>query len=109
MITKGDSVASCYGLKPRHQVHLGAVITLHQSMTSMKNELHLFDYASHPQYETRRMYEEMALSEYKVAKAGRLRGLRNVSDLPAHDIVNMAMKVGVVTNTCHIQNITIYM
>lgn len=42
--------------------------------------------------------------EVKVSKTGRAK--KCVSDLIAHDIVNMATKVGVVTNTCHIQNIT---
>ena len=107
MVTKDNSVAHCYGKKPRHQVHSGAMITLHQSMTSMNNEKKLFDYASHPQSDTRRLYEDMASSEYKVPKAGRLRGLRNVSDLTAHDIVNVATKVGAVSNTNHIRNITI--
>lgn len=107
MVAKDEAVAHCYGKKPRHQVHSGALITLFQAMSSMHNELQLFIYACHPQSVTRTLYEDMASSEVKVSKTRRLRGLRNVSDLTAHDIVNVATKVGVVTNTRHIQKITI--
>ena len=107
MVAKEGAVANCFGKKPRHQVHSGALITMFQAMTSMHNELHLFAYACHPQAESRKLYEDMAAHESKKTSAGRLPGLRNVSDLTAYDIVNVATKAGVVTNLTHVKNITV--
>ena len=75
-------------------------------MVSCQNCLLLFQHANVVECDTRKLYGDFGSNAFKVVQ-GRYRGARNVKDLTAHDIVNVATKVGIITNQSHIRNITV--
>ena len=106
LVSKDGSVANHFGKRARHQVASGALISNHAAMVSCQNCLLLFQHANLDDCDTRKLYGDFGSNPFKFVR-GRCRGARNVKDLTAHDIVNVATKVGIITNKSHIRNITI--
>ena len=106
LVSKDGSVANHFGKRARHQVASGALISNHEAMVSCQNCLLLFQHANLVECDTRKLYGDFGSNAFKVVQ-GRYRGARNVKDLTAHDIVNVATKVGIITNQSHIRNITV--
>ena len=55
---------------------------------------------------TKVLYDDMGLYAFLSVK-GRIHGLRNMRGLNVHDIVDVAIKITVITNTNHTQKITV--
>ena len=106
MVYKHGAVAFHFGKKGRHQVSSGGILSNWEAMVSLYNLLEIVAKANDPNCVTKTLYEDMGSHAFMV-KRGRMRGLHNVKDLTAHDIMNVCTKVGIVTNREHIKNITI--
>ena len=106
LVYKNGAVANHFKKKGRHQVASGGILCNHQAYVSCYNFLQLVEKANEIDCVTKTLYEDMGSHEFDVRR-GRMRGLHNVKDLTAHDLINVSTKVGIVTNTNHIRNITI--
>ena len=91
--------------KARHHVSYGGTLSNHDWCASCKNSFGLWDKASNDERVSKELYDDMESHPFNHAR-NRMRGLRNVSDITAHNIVNLATKISVITNTDHIRRIT---
>ena len=106
LVYKDGAVANHFKKKARHQVSSGGILGNQQAYVSLYNFLQLLEKANEIDCVTKTLYEDLGAHEFNLRR-GRMRGLRNVKDLTAHDLINVSTKVGIVMNTQHIRNITI--
>ena len=100
------AVSHLFHHKARHQVSSGGTLSNHDWCASCKNALGLWGKASNKDCVSKELYDDMGSHPFNRVR-NRMRGLRNVSDITAHNIVNIATKISVITNTDHIRRVTI--
>lgn len=103
MVYKHGTVAHSFHYRCRRRCSSKGLRGRHQLFVSILNMLKIFEYASHGDSVSERVYRDMASDPLK-RRAG-MRGLYGVRDLHAYEITNCATKTGLVKNVRHIRNV----
>ena len=104
MVYKHGTVAHSFNYRCRRRCSSKGLRGRHQLFVSILNMLKIFEYASHEDSVSEKVYRDMSSDPLKRRRAG-MRGLYGVSDLHAYEIVNCATKMGLVKNHKHIRNV----